>query len=327
MTSPPHDLHTFMKQVSDEMASEYGRIYAKSVQDPGTAGDEGENNWATLLRDWLPQNYHIRTKGRLIGFDGTMSPQIDVVVLKPEYPRKLLTRRTWLAAGVAAVFECKTTLRAEHIRASALRCREFKKLFPIGLGNPRAELLSPLTYGILSHSHAWKSKRSKPADKISNILLDALGGIEKPSECIDFVCVSDLGTWNTTHMLRYEAGFNPLNKEKLQEIFGGEWGAVTSIVCSAIGGTKHNNDIGLSQSPAFSPIGALIALLTNRLGWNDPSVRALADYYRKVNLLGTGSGPGNFWPPSIYSNEVRSRLESNNTGNGELWSDWNIIIL
>ena len=65
-----HDLHTFLAQVTSEMASEYKRIFEKSVEDAGTAGDEGEENWAQLLRDWLPPTYHVATKGRLIASDG-----------------------------------------------------------------------------------------------------------------------------------------------------------------------------------------------------------------------------------------------------------------
>lgn len=41
-----HDLHDFMRQISVEMASEYQRIRRRSVEDPGTAGDQGEENWA-----------------------------------------------------------------------------------------------------------------------------------------------------------------------------------------------------------------------------------------------------------------------------------------
>ncbi|WOF45096.1 hypothetical protein KNJ79_09585 [Sphingopyxis indica] len=54
MSENIHDLHTFMAQVTTEMASEHERIYAKSAGGPGTTGGEGEENWATLLRDWLP---------------------------------------------------------------------------------------------------------------------------------------------------------------------------------------------------------------------------------------------------------------------------------
>ena len=70
-----HDLHNFMQQISQEMASEYRRI-----QDPGTAGDQGEENWAELLRGWIPSNYEGVTKGRIISQDGRTSPQVDVVV-------------------------------------------------------------------------------------------------------------------------------------------------------------------------------------------------------------------------------------------------------
>jgi hypothetical protein len=35
------------------MAEEYDRIQKRATEDPGTAGDQGEENWATLLRNWL----------------------------------------------------------------------------------------------------------------------------------------------------------------------------------------------------------------------------------------------------------------------------------
>src|ERR1700722_12317245 len=168
-----HALHTFMAQVTDEMASEYARIYARAAEDPGTAGDEGEENWAGLLREWLPPNYHVRTKGRLLSHDGTMSPQIDVLVLKPSYPLKLLQKKVWLAEGVAAAFECKTTLTAAHVADSVARCATFKGLYKPRTGSPRRELRSPLIYGILAHSHTWKGAASRPVENVNNALSNA----------------------------------------------------------------------------------------------------------------------------------------------------------
>ncbi len=46
-----HDLFDFMFQISRDMASEYERIQKRATEDPGTTGDQGEENWATLLRD------------------------------------------------------------------------------------------------------------------------------------------------------------------------------------------------------------------------------------------------------------------------------------
>ncbi|HSZ73473.1 MAG TPA: DUF6602 domain-containing protein [Rhizomicrobium sp.] len=277
----PHDLHTFMAQVTDEISSEYRRIYARAAEDPGTAGDEGEENWATLLREWLPPTYHIETKGRLIGTDGTLSPQIDLLVLKPSYPRKLREKKVWLAGGVAAAFECKTTIRADHIAASAERCRQFKSLFKPRTGTPRRELKSPLIYGTLAHSHAWKEKGSKPVDNINRLLGDASAGAAKPSDVTDFLCIADLGTWHTMGVAKYEASWvAPEDAAELQHAFGGPWGVQTATMCSAVGHER--------QEENFRPIGALIALLTQELAWDDTAVRDLADYYRLANLWGRG---------------------------------------
>ena len=125
-----------MRQVSSDMASEYERIRKRTREDPGTAGDQGEENWASLLKDWLPGTYEVVTKGRIIGEDGRTSPQVDVVVLKEIYPRKLLDKKVFLANGVAAAFECKTTLRPEHIEDAVETGVEIKRLFPVRTGTP-----------------------------------------------------------------------------------------------------------------------------------------------------------------------------------------------
>jgi hypothetical protein len=115
VTEQQHELHTFLAQDLGVMASEYDRIRARSTEDPGTAGDEGEEAWAAVLRDWLPDSYQIRTKGRVLGASGTAGPQVDIIVLRPGYPQRLLDKKLYLAGGVAAVFECKNTLKASHI--------------------------------------------------------------------------------------------------------------------------------------------------------------------------------------------------------------------
>lgn len=68
------------------MATEYARIQKRASEDPGTAGDQGEENWAELLRGWLPRTYEVVTKGRIISQDGHTSPQVDVLVSKECLP-------------------------------------------------------------------------------------------------------------------------------------------------------------------------------------------------------------------------------------------------
>lgn len=49
-----HNLHHYMNEISDEMARNYKEIQEWSSTDPGTAGDQGEENWAKWLCEWLP---------------------------------------------------------------------------------------------------------------------------------------------------------------------------------------------------------------------------------------------------------------------------------
>src|SRR5262249_28904882 len=151
-----------MSQISDDIAAEYKRIRARAAEDPGTAGDQGEENWATLLRGWLPSQYQVVTKGRLISHNGTTSPQVDVIVLKPSYPPKLLDKKLYLAAGVAAAFECKITLTAAHLDKFIENSVIIKSSFPTRSGSPYRELRAPIIYGLLAHSHSWKSPGSEP---------------------------------------------------------------------------------------------------------------------------------------------------------------------
>ncbi|WP_375194859.1 DUF6602 domain-containing protein [Sphingobium sp.] len=314
MSEKVHDLHTFMAQVALEMASEYKRIFEKTAEDPGTAGDEGEENWATLLREWLPPHYFVTTKGRIIGTDGRMSPQIDVLVLKPSYPLKLREKKVWLAGGVAAAFECKTTLRSEHIKASGERCAKFKALFPNRLGSPAAELRSPLIYGVLAHSHAWKAGASRPAENIETALRNVSEAANRPSNLIDLVCVADVGTWAPLLAACYRASWMPNEEQALRTLFGGEWG---------VGGSLSGATVATDgQKTTFQPIGAMICTLTRRLAQTDPSIRDIADYYRLTDLMGNGSGGMQFWPPSVFSAEVRQGIDGGRLLNTGTWDEW-----
>jgi hypothetical protein len=319
MNTKQHDLHTFMAQVTCEMASEYGRIFAKTADDPGTAGDEGEENWAQLLRDWLPPAYHVTTKGRLIASDGAMSPQIDVLVLKPFYPGKLREKKVWLANGVAAAFECKTTLRTEHISASADRCKAFKALFARQTGSPARELRSSLFYGVLAHSHAWKAPGSKPGDNVDKALTTENLKAAHPTDLIDLVCIADVGCWSGMVMPRYEASWNPPARTHLEAIFGGTWGPVSSMMRSSIDATD--------QHEAFQPVGGMLAYLTQRLAWENPAIRDLADYYRLTNMWGQGQGEMRFWPQTVLSEEVRQKIVAGAMKNEGGWNEWNAAII
>jgi hypothetical protein len=187
-----------MQQASSTMQKEYERIRKRTAEDPGTAGDQGEENWAQLLREWLPTNFQVVTHGRIMSTTGDASGQVDVLVLDPSYPKELLTKKYYLSGGVVAAFECKITLRAEHITAVFENAQIITSLFPARNGNPYLELNRPLLYGLLAHSHAWKGETATPVENISTAIVREHQGLSHPREMPDFLCVSDLGTW-TSH--------------------------------------------------------------------------------------------------------------------------------
>ena len=304
-----HDLHDFMRQLSIEMDAEYDRIQKRVTEDPGTAGDQGEENWAELLRGWLPRTYEVVTKGRIISADGRTSPQVDVLVLKDVYPEKLLNKKLYLAAGVAAAFECKTTLKASHIEHAIKTCTKIKSLYPNREGTPYKELHAPIVYGLLAHSHSWKAPNSTPEANVEQTLLgyDYLH-VPHPRQGLDLLCIADLAAWTLHKSTLFP---RPRNSAPQDEK------AVTAYMKH----TAARDD----QVENFTPIGVLISSLSWRLAWEDSALRDVADYYRDTEISGNGSGKARIWAPnSIYSKKVydRFRVRAPLTGIANVWDEW-----
>jgi Domain of unknown function (DUF6602) len=311
-----HDLYDFMQQISGEMSAEYERIEKRATDDPGTAGDQGEENWAELLRGWLPGTYQVVTKGRIISQEGVTSPQIDVIVLKAAYPKKLLNKKLYLAAGVAAAFECKTTLKKSHISRAVKNCVKIKSLYPNRIGTPYRELHSPIVYGLLAHSHSWKGEKSTPEQNIENALhqADELY-LSHPRQQLDLLCVADLAAW-TSSVITFIGPRQVPDWPEMAAVHGPDGSASSAY----IGHTRTEE----RQVAQFTPIGVLISFLCRKLAWEDPSLRDLADYYRLVNISGSGKGRMRSWASSIYSGEIRSRVEAGMLSNGANWDEWRL---
>ena len=308
-----HDLHDFMKQLSNEMAAEYDRIQKRATEDPGTAGDQGEENWAKLLRGWLPRTYSVVTKGRIISADGRTSPQVDVLVLKDVYPEKLLDKKLYLAAGVAAAFECKITLKASHIVQAIKKCTKIKSLYPNRKGTPYKELHAPIVYGLLAHSHSWKGPNSTPEANIEQMLLESDRlHVPHPRHGLDLLCTADLAAW-TLYKLTFVSQLSPQDPNFAPQ----DAATVTAYM-------RHNADCD-SQVENFTSIGVLISSLSRRLGWEDTALRDLADYYHDTRITGRGSGTQRRWEPnSIYSTKVYDLFGVRGplTGEANAWDEW-----
>lgn len=308
-----HDLYDFMRQLQNDMAAEYDRIQKRATEDPGTAGDQGEENWAELLRGWLPRTYEVVTKGRIIGVDGRTSPQLDVLVLKSIYPEKLLNKKLYLAAGVAAAFECKNTLKAEHIEKAVETCVKIKDLYSVREGTPYKELHAPIVYGLLAHSHSWKGDNSTPEDNIQQkLIMSDYCHVSHPCQGLDLLCVADLTTW-TLCKLTFLSRLSPQDPNYASQ----EAEMITSYMRNTAG-----SDIQIDD---FTSIGVFISNLSKRLAWEDLTLRDLADYYHDIKLTSSGSGIQRKWQANlIYSSEVFSGfgIRGPLVGEANTWNEW-----
>lgn len=323
-----NDLFDYMKSAALNIQAEYDRIQKRAAEDPGTAGDNGEENWANLLREWLPANYHVVTKGRIMNTEGDCSPQVDVLVLSPSYPRVLRDKKEYLEGGVLAAFECKLTLTAAHVRDAVRNAAHIRRLSrPVRKGTPYKELHTRLLYGLLAHSHSWQGKTSTPIQNIEKHLSKTEDEVVKhPKDLLDFICVSDLAAWSTIKMIF--AGQQLLSQFVTRYEEAPEWDAILKAggvveathLCSA---AEYQSDE--DKKVAFTPVGSFLTAILESLSWEDESMRALAEYFIMVQLDGEGQGCGRIWPISVLSDKLAAKLARNGSlVTGDRWNEWSM---
>ena len=297
------------------MRSEYERIFRRAKEDPGTAGDEGESNWASLLSDWLPADIHVATKGRILAADGSASPQVDVVLLAGDYPRKLREKKLYLAGGVLAAFECKNTLRKAHLPKLFANARKISELRLPKKGNFYGEGLSPISYGLLSHSHEWPPDVASKAIDAEVMRLHAAA--EHPRHLPCLISISDLQTW--------QIHFSPLSplapevsevQQKIKEAGAGKWSYFAASRYMRWIPFPFNFAPG--QGPEMTkerpnPIGEMILYLLRHLAHKDFDRSGMAAYYQKAGLSGgLTSIDAHYWDPTeVYSELIISILKGN----------------
>lgn len=272
-----HDLHSFMDHIQRDVQDEYERIRRWAVDDPGTAGDQGEETWAAILRRWLPPAYSVVTKGRILSAAGEASRQVDVVVLSPDYPPILKNYKYYLAPGVLAAFECKLTLRRSHIIAAVQTGASLKRML-----KPEFNSYAPPVYGILAHSHNWKRSRLAVTELIDSIRSEAEHEqLTEPVEELDILCVANLGTWTLMRVpFLAEKGSQQVNLNT--SLMGPSFHPVTDRIQS----TER-------------PVGRFLTYLMRRLAGRHPGeFTAIAEYFHKVGLTDFGVGGVRVWEDS-----------------------------
>lgn len=312
-----HELSVFVDQATNELAAEYQRVRRRAREDPGTAGDEGEENWRQLLTNWMPGAFPIVTKGRILSHDGRLSPQVDVIVLRAGYPPALLNKKTYMAGGVLAAFECKLTLKPTHVSEAAEKARAIRSLMSRAAGTPYDEIHSSLIFGLLAHSCGL---RQRPMERVDELMKRELASDDHPDEALDVVCIANLACWHSSRVILSRDDLR-LDKRgwaitrKLHEL-----DEVGSIRCSYLRPVSFSSSG--SSRPAF-PVYSLIEHLIHRIAWDHPEHRHLADYWVEARTPGQADEAvaGRSWPFSFLSLPVRQQVERGELSD-EKWSRW-----
>ncbi|WP_296726096.1 DUF6602 domain-containing protein [Variovorax sp.] len=325
-----HELHGFFRSYSRKLAEDYAAIRPRSLEDPGTSGDQGEESWARMLRDWLPEGYSVVTKGRILGASGRASPQVDVIVLKPNYPKFLKGHQYYLLDGVAAAFECKLTLKANHIEKVMQNAKLIAELQSKPSGSPQREIFSPFVYGLLAHSHAWRDSNDAVVARVTEKLHDVGQQANEPRELPELVCVADLAGWRISHcslahfIIADWAVPDPEVRSRAIDLIREEYAGFPQKVHRTpsyiqLWVEKPHSEYGVQYYPEhvnsnappeiwerFTPVGAFIAALYDKLAYRDPSLLNISNYFREVHIPASSGGvnmaKGKLqWPRSVIT--------------------------
>ena len=303
------------RQRSDEATAEGNHVQEQATASLKHTKNGREQSWAKLLRGWLPSTYEVVTKGRIISRDGRISREIDVLVLKCASSKKVLNKNLYFAATVAAAFECKSTLTIGHIVQAMKACTEIKSLYPVRVGTPYRELHAPIIYGVLARSYSWKGGNTVPASNIEQELLTSDGAyVLHPRECLDLLCVANLGTWRTVKVLTPLALVSYC-KTSISSVLQSGFTLQTAYM---MGMSAYKNQIS-----HVTPIGSFIFYLSRKLAWEDAQLRDMSQYHRGTKMIRLGSGKPRPWNFS-FSESVTRRLE-NHRLNYDDWSEWNVV--
>jgi hypothetical protein len=84
-----------------------------------------------------------------------------------------------------------------------------------------------------------------------------------------------------------------------------------------------------SGQPPPNPVAAAVTTLLARLGWEDVSIRPLADYFRFADLIGQEQGQMRAWHASdVYTSDTAAIVEGGAIAQGGMqpWNEWSWLL-
>ncbi|WP_194913201.1 DUF6602 domain-containing protein [Catenulispora rubra] len=319
-----------MLEIQSQISAEYAELSRTAAAgDPQKAGYGAEDRWVELLKGWLPERYAVDTRKYIVLEDGTESPEIDIVVFRPGCPPRLRTPRKVLAGGVAAAFSVKMTLKGDDLIDQINRGIGLKRgLWPRQNSTAASEVLPLFPYGILCHSHVWKTARPRktPVAQISERLTKHQeSAVRHPRELVDFVCVADTGCWATKRMTYISADLvRHLQPQPCITDSHRTHGAVLAapvritsqpLRLAGTSGMYGYGGLAPGDTPVAPPIAQFVTALLTRLSYQDHDLKPIAESLHLNGYNSWTTGPGRWWSAAdVYSQRVLRGLKHDNSG-------------
>jgi hypothetical protein len=215
-----------------------------------------------------------------------------------------------LAGGVIAAFECKLTLRKQHVDRAFRVAADIKRKSRKTIGTPYDELSCGPIFGLLAHSHALRAKRA--SWKIYEIVEEfQTAYAEHPRELLDIICVADAATIPLGKSVLIGCDLDKYEIETLKEAEADNLIKTMYVINDEDKTDPH--DVG-------AILATLIHELTVRMAFDDPSIREWADHLSYIGIYG-GIGRPVFWTEDELSPNVRRRLKKSGR-EIDRWSKW-----
>jgi hypothetical protein len=179
--------------------------------------------------------------------------------------------------------------------------------------SPYDDLHRPIIVGLLAHSvDLGPRSRDRVIERLWRVLEEEISKrLDQPWLLSDVLCIADTVTLTLSTTV-------PVS-DALKEAYPD---APASLSSGAIQ-TAYIQQLSVSEGNLQGAVslGALIADVTERLAWNDKTLRDLAMFFSDSRISGGGFGPTNLWTSDALSPEVWERLRRDGFVE-ECWSRW-----
>lgn len=194
---------SLMATTVDRMEDSYRRAQQHAREkDSQRAGHEGEAVWTSFIREWLP-GWPVVTRKYIVGPHGS-SNEVDLVILKKDYPLALRDEASVLISGVAAAFSCKLTMTTADISEAIEQKRRINAI----LGDSQDfenGVAGAVPFGLLANATSLSLASEGPSEDLA-ARYEALAhnanapAVHRPAEELDAVVVANCAFLNTTYM-------------------------------------------------------------------------------------------------------------------------------